>query len=78
MRLGPLDFEQAHVRNVEGAAICSHRPVLFDHALVEHRHLVTGEGDHASAESQMAFIERRSLQLPHALADAIRPVGRAA
>ena len=57
-RLGAADLELAHVRDVEDAGVIAHRQVLGDDALVLHRHLPSGEGNHPSSGGHVAVVER--------------------
>ena len=64
-RSRPLDFQLAHVRDVEDARVGSHRLVLRDDALVLDRHLPPRERDHPRAERDVAIMERRPAQRLH-------------
>ena len=55
-----VDVDLAHVRDVERAGVRPDGPVLGDHALVLHGHLVAGEGHHARAERDVARVQRRA------------------
>ncbi len=69
----PLDVELAHVRDVEDAAVLTHRPVLGNDALVLHRHLPTGEGHHPRAQRDVALVERSPEQRLHARRMLMKP-----
>ena len=58
----PLDLELAHVRDIEHAGVVANGAMLRDYALVLHRHLPAGEGDHARAEHRVRIVQRRSLK----------------
>ena len=60
LRRRSVDMDLAHVRDVEGAGIQTNGPVLGNHALVLHGHLVAGEGNHARTERHVALEERRA------------------
>src|SRR5207237_2960786 len=53
-----LQDHLAHVAHVEDAGPLADRGVLLENALVLHRHLESGEFDHAGARGQVSFVER--------------------
>jgi hypothetical protein len=52
----PFDLELAHVRDVEGAGVLTHRAVFRNDPGVLHRHLPAREGHHPRPEGDMAIV----------------------
>ena len=66
-RARAFDLDLAHVGDVEHAGVGANRAVLLDDALVLHRHLPAGEGDHPRAERDVPVVKWCALKrLRHA------------